>query len=111
MPHPWIAGRIDLGLRALEGRSAEGADAPLSFFDLTRWRRRRTLGLGTVEPRTLGERIREARLRLGMSQEAAGRVLGVSRTTLYYWEKDSVPVPRSRMAAVRRFLGRPGRKN
>jgi transcriptional regulator with XRE-family HTH domain len=103
-PHPWIARRIELGLRALEGRSGDSADPPLSYFDLTRWRRRPTLGVAETQPATLGERLRETRLRLGMSLEQGAQVLGVSRTTINRWERGSVPVPASRMAAIRRFL-------
>jgi DNA-binding transcriptional regulator YiaG len=103
-PHPWIASRIDLGLRTLEGQPANAAQGPLNFFDATRWRRRRTLGLAEVKPVTVGDQIRDARLRLGSSQKATGRILGVSRKVLYDWERNVTPIPSSRMARVRRLL-------
>ncbi len=37
-PHPWIAGRVDLGLRSLEGGPKQDPESPLSFFDVMRWR-------------------------------------------------------------------------
>jgi transcriptional regulator with XRE-family HTH domain len=86
-PHPGIASRIDLGLRALEGRPVDDADAPLSFFDLTRWRRKLPAGV-TLTPQTFGERLRARRLELGLSmREVAGRA-GVSRGTIYCLEAD-----------------------
>jgi transcriptional regulator with XRE-family HTH domain len=105
-PHPWIAGRINLGLSALEGRSVDGPEPQPSYFDLTRWRRRRTIGVDQAKPTTTGERLREARLQLGLSQEAAGRILGVSGKVLYDWERNVTPVPPSRMAVARRLLWR-----
>lgn len=105
-PHPWIASQIELGLRALEGRPVDGAHSQISFFDLTRWRRRLTRGLAAAQPTTLGERIRETRLRLGMSQDEAGRLFGVSRAVVYRWERGSLPVSASKLAAIRSFLER-----
>jgi transcriptional regulator with XRE-family HTH domain len=99
-PHPWIAGRIELGLRVLEGRNVDGLEQPLSYFDLTRWRRRRTLGLAAAKPSTIGEHLREVRLRLGISQEAAGRLLGVSRGVIYRIERG---VLRPEKSLVRKF--------
>lgn len=103
-PHPWIAGRIDLGLSVLEGRPIDGSESPLSFFDLTRWRRKPTLGVAAAKPRTPGDRLRAARLRVGMSQEQAARLLGVSRATLYRWEREICDPPQHLRARVRRLL-------
>lgn len=103
-PHRWIAARIDLTLRVLEGHPAEGPQNPLTYFDLTRWRRRPPGDGVPIRPKTFGEYLRHRRLALGLSQEQAGRLLGVSRAVVYRWERDSVPVPSSRIAAVRRFL-------
>ena len=37
---------------------------------------------------TLGQRIQEGRLRLGLSQEGLGEKLGVSRQAVSRWEAD-----------------------
>lgn len=84
-PHPWIAGRLDLELRALEGRPVENSPA-LSFFDLTRWRRKRTKGV-VIHPETYGERLRARRLQLGLSMEDLGQRVKVSRGTIYRLER------------------------
>jgi transcriptional regulator with XRE-family HTH domain len=101
-PHPWIAGRIDLGLRALEGWPVDGPEPPMSFFDLTRWRRKPPSG-DTVRPRTFGERLRARRLRLGLSMAEVARRTGVSRTALYRLERgkqDPTDPLRGRLARV-----------
>ena len=38
---------------------------------------------------TLGQRIAQKRKELGLSQEALGEQLGVSRQSIYKWEADS----------------------
>lgn len=85
-PHPWLAGRIDLGLRGLEGQALDGADATISFFDLTRWRRKPPGG-SAVRPKTLGERLRARRLALALSATFVARQAGTSRGTLYRIER------------------------
>jgi hypothetical protein len=41
-----------------------------------------------------------------MSQVAAARFFGITRTLLWRRENDKAPVPRKRVAAIRRFLDR-----
>lgn len=84
-PHPWIAGRLDLELRSLEGRPV-GKSPAMSFFDLTRWRRKPP-GNGTVQPGTFGERVRSRRLQLGLSMEELGRRIGGNRGTIHRLER------------------------
>ena len=84
-PHPWIAARLDLELRALEGRPIENSPT-LSFFDLTRWRRK-PLASVAVTLETFGERLRARRLQLGLSIEELGRRLNISRGTIYRLER------------------------
>jgi len=81
-PHSAIVGRIDLALRALEGRPAEGESESPSYFDLTRWRRRPSAGV-EVQPATLGERLRARRLEFGLSATFVARQIGTSRGTVY----------------------------
>jgi transcriptional regulator with XRE-family HTH domain len=84
-PHRWLAARIDLAMRALEGHS-EAASPPLGFFDLTRWRRKPSAGV-VVRRKTWAEKLRARRLQLGLSVEAVAKAVGVSRGTLYRLEK------------------------
>ncbi len=84
-PHPWIAGRLDLELRALEGRPVEHSPT-LNFFDLTRWRRRPPQGVA-IRPETFGERLRARRLQLGLSMEDLGRMVEISRGAIYRLER------------------------
>jgi transcriptional regulator with XRE-family HTH domain len=86
-PHVWIAGRIDLTLRVLEGRPANELQAPLSFFDVTRWRRKPPEGM-RIGPVTYGERLRAKRLDLGLTLEAVAKRAGTNRGTLYRLERD-----------------------
>lgn len=85
-PHPWIAGRIDLTLRALEGRRVEDPQPPISFFDSTRWRRKPPAGLA-IRPRTFGERLRARRLRLGLTMDEVASRARTTRGTLYRIER------------------------
>jgi transcriptional regulator with XRE-family HTH domain len=100
-PNPWMAARIQVALDQLEGGSPEGPVTP-SFFDLTRWKR--TLP-GGATPRTMGERLRARRLALGLSQEAAGALLGVTRATVHRWERDQRRPPASAESLITEFLG------
>jgi len=104
-PSRWMAGRLACLLDAIEaGHGHAPASSSLSYFDLTRWRRRPPSDLLAVEPETLGERIRQVRITRGMSQAAAARLFGVLRGTLYRWERDVAAVPRTRLPVVRRFM-------
>jgi transcriptional regulator with XRE-family HTH domain len=100
-PSSWMAGRIETILGKLEGRDRERGSVAPSYFDLTRWRR---TPLTNTTPKTIGERIRDRRLELGLSQEEAGRRLGVGRGTVYRWERGACRPPADRHAALRRFL-------
>jgi transcriptional regulator with XRE-family HTH domain len=92
-PHHAIKGRIDLALRALEGRAAElGSESP-SYFDLTRWRRKPPPEGVTFEPKTFGERLRARRLELGLSATSVARQAGTSRGTLYRIERGNQTLP------------------
>ncbi len=85
-PHPWLAGRVELTLLTLEGRPANKLPAPLSFFDLTRWRRKPPKGVAVI-PATFGERLRAHRLECGLSMEDLGQRVKVSRGTIYRLER------------------------
>ena len=104
-PHRWIAGRIDLTLRALEGRPTEGPQKALTYFDLTRWRRRPPGDGVRIHPQTFGERLRFRRLELGLSQSEAGTCLGAGRATVYRWERDACSPPPRFQAVLIQFLG------
>ena len=80
-PHPWIAGRLDLELRALEGRPVENSPT-LSFFDLTRWRRKPPQGIA-IRPETFGDWLRARRLQLGLSMDDLGRRVKTNRGMIY----------------------------
>lgn len=54
------------------------------------------------KPATHGKRIREAREKAGLSQEAAARELGVSTQTVYRWESGDPIKPRD-LAAMERL--------
>ena len=93
-PHPAIAGRIDLTLQALEGRLAEAGPGSISYFDLTRWRRRTLVGV-TIQSRNFGERLRARRLELRLTATFVARRTGTSRGTLYRIERGrQAPSPR-----------------
>jgi DNA-binding XRE family transcriptional regulator len=96
-----MTARIAAVLEELDGKVGRLGPPP-SYFDLTRWRR--SPPIGALEPMTLGERIRQRRLELGLSQEGAGQVLGVGRVTLYRWERDESHPPADRQAVLARFL-------
>lgn len=93
-------------LAGVEGRDAEGA-APPSFLDLFRWRRKLPIG---AEPRTFGERFRAHQLERGLSQEAAGRCLGVGWATVARWERGECRPGQRCEPALVRFLQREERE-
>ena len=47
-----------------------------------------------------GIQFREWRRKLGLSQEAAARVLGISRATVVRWERGDWPIPPMAVMAV-----------
>lgn len=102
-PSRWMTARVEAILDALEsGREVTG----LGFYDLTRWRRAVPPG---VRPKAIGERIRAARLKAGLSQEELGRRLLVSRTTVQWWEKGKA-VPAEVRKSLNWLLGGTGKK-
>jgi DNA-binding transcriptional regulator YiaG len=104
-PSRWMATRLAGLLDAIErGDVVNPPGSDLRYFDLTRWSRRPPTGVLAVQPVTLGERIRHARLSQGMSQAVAARSLGVTRGTLYLWESDARRIGSGRMTAIIRFL-------
>jgi transcriptional regulator with XRE-family HTH domain len=102
-PHPWIADRLDHGLRALEGQPAESSPAP-SFFELTRWRRKPPMGV-TILPATFGEQVRARRLYLRLSMEALGRRVGSNRGTIYRLERGKQTPSARLQEKLREVLG------
>ena len=84
-PHPWIAGRLDLELRALEGRPVENRPAG-SYFDLTRWRRKPPKDIA-IRPETFGDWLRARRLQLGLSMDDLGRRVKTNRGMIYRLER------------------------
>lgn len=54
--------------------------------------------------RTLGERIREARERMGMTQQQLGDAVGAARETVGNWELGTTS-PRNKLGKLREILG------
>lgn len=54
---------------------------------------------------TLGQRIQEGRLRLGLSQEGLGERLGVSRQAVSRWEADGAVPDTDKLIALGRLFG------
>lgn len=51
------------------------------------------------------EQLREARMRLGESQETFGRLrFGVDQATVHRWETNGIPVRGAARKAIERFL-------
>jgi transcriptional regulator with XRE-family HTH domain len=91
-PSQWMAGRLKVLLQAMEKgdiKLAEVRDPTLSFFDLTRWRRKPPTSV-TIQPRTFGERLRERRLRLGLSMKELAQRAGTSRGTVFRVEANKL---------------------
>ena len=53
---------------------------------------------------TIGQRIAQKRKELGLSQEALGSKLGVSRQSIYKWEADSALPEVDKLIALSRLL-------
>ena len=56
------------------------------------------------EPQTLGEHIRKRRLQLGLTQKAAGELLGINSWTVLNWEKGKTEPPVESIAVIIGFL-------
>ena len=54
---------------------------------------------------TIGQRIAHQRKELGLSQEALGDQLGVSRQSIYKWESDSALPEIDKLIALSRLFG------
>ena len=54
---------------------------------------------------TLGQRIQEGRLRLGLSQEGLGEKLGVSRQAVSRWEADGAVPDTDKLIALSKLFG------
>lgn len=54
---------------------------------------------------TLGQRIQEHRLRLGLSQAGLGEKLGVSRQAVSRWEADGAVPDTDKLIALSRLFG------
>ena len=55
---------------------------------------------------TTGQRIAQKRKELGLSQEALGDRLGVTRQSIYKWESDSALPEIEKLVALSRLFGR-----
>ena len=53
---------------------------------------------------TVGQRIAQKRKELGLSQEALGEQLGVSRQSIYKWESDTVLPEVEKLIALSRMF-------
>ena len=54
---------------------------------------------------TTGQRIAQKRKELGLSQEALGDRLGVTRQSIYKWESDSALPEIEKLVALSRLFG------
>ncbi len=100
-----MAARLAAVLDRLEsGDDSSPGPGAVTYFDLTRWRRRPPPDLGLAKPESLGDRLRKRRLERGLSQVEAGKRCGEGRTTMYRWERGVDQLPRNRKPAVRNFL-------
>ena len=54
---------------------------------------------------TIGQRVAQKRKELGLSQEALGDQLGVSRQSIYKWESDSALPEIDKLIALSRLFG------
>ena len=54
---------------------------------------------------TTGQRIAQKRKELGLSQEALGEKLGVSRQSIYKWESDAALPEIDKLIALSRLFG------
>ena len=56
----------------------------------------------------IGQRITQKRKELGLSQEALGEQLGVSRQSIYKWESDTALPEIEKLITLSRLFGLPG---
>lgn len=111
-PGRWMAKRVARILDPLEDRSKGPTDLTrpatdfpaLTYFDRTRWRRRPPTDLTDGKPRNLGDRIRQRRLELGLSQEQLGKRFGVKRGAVRQWERGKCEPHESRRDDLLQFL-------
>ena len=75
-----------------------------SYTDLTKWTRWPLPTLIGVHAKTPGERLRQRRLELGLTQEEVGRKFGIGRATIGRWERGEGPVPRRYFRALFQVL-------
>ena len=54
---------------------------------------------------TIGQRVGQKRKELGLSQEALGEQLGVSRQSIYKWESDAAVPEIDKLIALSRLFG------
>ena len=54
---------------------------------------------------TTGQRVAQKRKELGLSQEALGEKLGVSRQSIYKWESDSALPEVEKLVVLSRLFG------
>jgi len=58
-----------------------------------------------TEPRTIGEHIKQARTKRGLTQEQAARSIGVDKYTVLNWEKGKTAPSPQDYPGIIRFLG------
>jgi transcriptional regulator with XRE-family HTH domain len=57
------------------------------------------------EPKTIGDHVRQARLKRGLLQRDVAELIGVSVETIVHWEKHKTEPPVATVPAIVRFLG------
>jgi DNA-binding transcriptional regulator YiaG len=55
-------------------------------------------------PKTLGQQIRNKRVKLGLLQKELARIIGVCEDTITYWEDDRTSPKPKYLAAIKEFL-------
>ena len=64
------------------------------------------LGLITLNPMTVGQRIREARKAANLTQESLGAAVGVTDSAVAQWESDKTTIRGPHLVAVSTAVGR-----
>lgn len=54
--------------------------------------------------KTIGDRIKERRLELNLTQEKVGELLGVSKVTIHKYESNSINIPSDRIEYLAKIL-------